>query len=123
MVCKDQAGKVGICTQSIDKVCASALFACVLSKLTSVIQGVFVALVAKDSAAALAGLRFGDQILQINGESVAGWSVDKTITTLKKANGAHISMAVRDRPFDRTVTVVKDSANTVRLSGSACRIL
>lgn len=94
ILCKDQAGKVGVCTQSIDK-------------------GVFVSLVFKDSPAALAGLRFGDQILQINGESVAGWSVDKTITTLKKADGARIKLAVRDRPFDRTVTVVKDSSNLI----------
>jgi len=94
VLCKDQSGKVGICTQAIDK-------------------GVFVALVWKDSPAALAGLRFGDQILQINGQSVAGWSNDKTITFLKKADGARINLAVRDRPFDRTVTVVKDSNNVV----------
>jgi len=94
LLCKDQAGKVGLCTQSIDK-------------------GVFIALVLKDSAAALAGLRFGDQILQINGENVAGWSVDKTLSYLKKCDAARISMAVRDRPFDRTVTVVKDSANLI----------
>lgn len=94
VLCKDQQGKVGICTQSIDK-------------------GVFIALVTKDSPAALAGLRFGDQILQINGDSVAGWSNDKTLSVLKKADGARISLAVRDRPFDRTVTVVKDSANII----------
>jgi hypothetical protein len=56
---------------------------------------------------------FGDQILQINGENVAGWSVDKTIKTLKQADGSKITMAVRDRPFERAVTVVKDSSNIV----------
>lgn len=94
VLCKDQQGKIGICTQSIDK-------------------GVFVALVWKGSPAAMAGLRFGDQILQVNGQCVAGWSNDKAISTFKKADGAKIILAVRDRPFDRTVTVVKDSNNVV----------
>jgi C-terminal processing protease CtpA/Prc len=41
------------------------------------LQGLFVALVQNNLPAALAGLRFGDQILQINGQNVAGWNTDK----------------------------------------------
>jgi syntenin-1 len=92
IVCKDQKGKVGVSMKSIDK-------------------GVFVSFVWRGSSAAMAGLRFGDQILSINGEHVAGWSTDKALSFLKKADGARIRIAVRDRPFDRTITVVKDSNN------------
>ena len=60
-------------------------------------QGVFVAFVHKDSPAALAGLRFGDQILQIDGDTVAGWDTDKAMKVLKNANAQKITMAIRDR--------------------------
>ena len=45
----DKDGKVGLRVRSVDK-------------------GVFVALVTKGSPSAMGGLRFGDQILQINGK-------------------------------------------------------
>jgi syntenin-1 len=93
-LCKDQNGKVGLSVMSIDK-------------------GVFVSFVWRGSAAALAGLRFGDQILQINGEAVAGWSMDKTLTYLKNADASKIKMIIRDRPFDRVITVVKDASNQI----------
>lgn len=94
---KDQNGKLGFAVKSIDK-------------------GVFVAFVWQNSAAALGGLRFGDQILQINGESVAGWDSKKALKFLQKADPTCVQLAVRDRPFERTVTVVKDSTNHVRES-------
>lgn len=47
--------------------------------------------------AALAGLRFGDQILQINGKDVAGWDTDKAHKFLKEAPADRITFAVRDR--------------------------
>ena len=50
-----------------------------------------------NSPASLVGLRFGDQILQINGENVAGWDTDKAIKVLKKAAPERITMSVRDR--------------------------
>ena len=46
---------------------------------------------------ALAGLRFGDQILQINGENVAGWSTDKAMKCLKNCPADRTTMAIRDR--------------------------
>ena len=49
ILCKDKDGKVGLRVRSVDK-------------------GVFVALVTKGSPSAMGGLRFGDQILQINGK-------------------------------------------------------
>ncbi|KAG7172191.1 Syntenin-1-like [Homarus americanus] len=80
-VCKDAESKVGMRVKSINK-------------------GVFVCLVKKNSPAALAGLRFGDQILQINGETVAGYSMEKVHDILRK-------------PFERTVTLHKDSTGHI----------
>ncbi|RXN06090.1 syntenin-1 [Labeo rohita] len=70
--------------------------------------GVFVQLVQANTPAALAGLRFGDQILQINGKSCAGWSSDNAHKELKNSNPEKITLAVRDRPLERTVTLHKD---------------
>jgi len=93
--CKSpDTGKIGISTESINK-------------------GVFVCYVEEGSVAAKAGLRFGDQILQINGQTVAGWDKSKTISFLKKADPSKIEFAVRDRPFERTITCVKDSSGHV----------
>jgi syntenin-1 len=94
ILCKDEKGKVGIRAQSINK-------------------GVFVCVVVRDSPAAMAGLRFGDQILQVNGTTVAGYSVDDVHKLLKKSAHNNISVVIRDRPFERTVTLHKDSSNCV----------
>lgn len=94
ILCKGADKKVGLRAQAINK-------------------GVFVCLVVKNSPAALAGLRFGDQILQVNGTLVAGYSVDDVHKLLKKSDKNNISLVVRDRPFERAVTLHKDSAGTV----------
>ncbi|XP_022360552.1 syntenin-1-like isoform X2 [Enhydra lutris kenyoni] len=70
-------------------------------------------LVQANSPASLVGLRFGDQVLQINGENCAGWSSDKAHKVRKQAFGEKITMTVRDRPFERTVTMHKDSIGHV----------
>jgi len=82
-------------------------------RIKSVSKGIFVAHVTKDSPSAMAGLRFGDQILEINNETVAGYSTDKVHKMLKKADPQRIEVAVRDRPFERTVTLQKNSNNQV----------
>ncbi|XP_051821334.1 syntenin-1-like [Antechinus flavipes] len=66
-----------------------------------------------NSPASLVGLRFGDQVLQINGENCAGWSSDKAHKVLKQAFGEKITMTIRDRPFERTITMHKDSTGHV----------
>ncbi|CAL8122360.1 unnamed protein product [Orchesella dallaii] len=72
--------------------------------------GVFVCLVMDNTPASQGGLRFGDQILQINGQDMAGLNVDKVHGMLKKLNkGDSVDFVLRDRPFERTVTLVKDS--------------
>ena len=69
----------------------------VLSVSSFLSQGVFIQLVQANSPAALAGLRFGDQVLQINGQNCAGWSVDKVHKALKAAAETRIELVVRDR--------------------------
>ncbi|XP_041976947.1 syntenin-1-like [Aricia agestis] len=93
-LCKDRDGKCGL-------------------RLHAVSGGVFVCCVAAGSPAALAGLRFGDQVLEINNVIVAGMSMEQCHSILKKAPVNGIIMAVRDRPFERTVTLHKDSIGRV----------
>ncbi|XP_053252050.1 syntenin-1 [Podarcis raffonei] len=94
ILCKDQDGKIGLRLKSVD-------------------NGIFVQLVQANSPSSLVGLRFGDQVLQINGENCAGWSSDKAHKILKQAPGERISMIIRDRPFERTITMHKDSTGHV----------
>uniref|UniRef100_A0A8C0MIS1 Syndecan binding protein 2 n=1 Tax=Canis lupus familiaris TaxID=9615 RepID=A0A8C0MIS1_CANLF len=93
-LCKDEHGKTGLRLRAID-------------------QGLFVQLVKANSPASLVGLRFGDQILQIDGRDCAGWSTDRAHRVLKRASAEKIAMVVRDRPFQRTVTMHKDSTGHV----------
>ena len=78
VLCKDGKGKCGVSFHIQSK-------------------GVFVCFVQTGSPAAMAGLRFGDQILQVNGETVAGYSEDKMVKLIKKAPSDRITLAVRDR--------------------------
>ena len=78
ILCKDGQGKVGLRVRAINK-------------------GVFVQYVHANSPAALGGLRFGDQILQIDGETLAGYSSDKVMKILKNASSQRVVFAVRDR--------------------------
>ncbi|XP_057588998.1 syntenin-1-like isoform X1 [Hippopotamus amphibius kiboko] len=94
ILCKDQDGTIGLRLKSID-------------------NGVFVQLVQANSPSSLVGLRLGDQVLQINGENCAGWSSDRAHKVLKQGFGERITMTIRDRPFERTITMHKDSTGHV----------
>ncbi|CAG9783657.1 unnamed protein product [Diatraea saccharalis] len=94
VLCKDRDGKCGL-------------------RLHSVNNGVFVCYVAAGSPAAIAGLRFGDQVLEINNVALAGMSMDQCHAILRNAPANGIVMAVRDRPFERTITLHKDSLGHV----------
>jgi len=91
VLCKDGQGKVGLRVQAYRK-------------------GVFVVLVTPGSPAAMAGLRFGDQILSLGRESVAGWSPEKVHNKLRDGPMNNIVMAIRDRPVCRNLSLCKDSA-------------
>ncbi|WP_411024982.1 PDZ domain-containing protein, partial [Salmonella sp. s54836] len=90
IVCKGTDSKVGMSVRAINK-------------------GVFCGYIRKGSPAAIAGLRFGDQILQIDGATCAGWTADQFNKAVKSANPKKISLAIRDRPFERIITMQKDS--------------
>ncbi|KAF6030392.1 SDCBP [Bugula neritina] len=92
--CKDGNGKIGLRVRAVNK-------------------GLFVAFVHKNSPASMVGLRFGDQILQIDGKTVAGWDTEKAMEFLKKTSPEKITFAVRDRPFERTITMQKDSSGHI----------
>lgn len=77
-LCKDGEGKVGL-------------------RLRAINNGIFVCLVMKNSPAALAGLRFGDQILEINNTAMAGMSMEEAHKILKKSPVNGIMMSIRDR--------------------------
>lgn len=94
VICKDSGGKVGL-------------------RLTAVQGGVFVVLVYASSPAAMAGLRFGDQVLEINDVPVAGYSMQKVHDLIRKASPDELRFAIRDRPFERTVTMHKDQNGLV----------
>ena len=76
-------------------------------------QGLFVALVQKNSPAALAGLRFGDQILSINGQTVAGWDNDKAHKVIKGLDPQRITFAVRDRSVAKALLSFKESVKFI----------
>lgn len=78
ILCKDKDGKIGMRVNNVD-------------------NGIFVCLVSQNSPAALAGLRFGDQILSINDVSVAGYTMEQVHKILKNADVNGIKVVVRDR--------------------------
>jgi syntenin-1 len=78
VLCKDSKGQVGL-------------------KLSTFNNGVFISVVIQNSPAAKAGLRFGDQILQINEDFIAGMSVDKVNKIFRECSVNNINVIVRDR--------------------------
>ncbi|XP_057335741.1 syntenin-1-like [Microplitis mediator] len=93
-LCKDSDGKIGLRVHEVN-------------------NGIFVCLVSPDSPAAKAGLRFGDQILDINGTSVAGYTMDQVHKIFRNAPVNNIKVIVRDRPLERTITMHKDSSGQI----------
>lgn len=77
-LCKDGSGKLGLRLQAVN-------------------NGIFVSIVQKDSSAAKAGLRFGDQILQVQGQNVAGMTAEAVHDLIKKAPDTGLNIVVRDR--------------------------
>ncbi|XP_076679520.1 syntenin-1 [Andrena cerasifolii] len=94
ILCKDKDGKIGLRVHDVN-------------------NGIFVCLVSQNSPAALAGLRFGDQILSINDVSVAGYTMEQVHKIFRNATINGIRVVIRDRPFERTVTMHKDSTGYV----------
>ncbi|BHF77991.1 hypothetical protein SprV_0602110100 [Sparganum proliferum] len=90
---KDKKGRLGIQLRDLD-------------------AGVIVSYVECEGAAAMGGLRFGDQVLSINGVVVAGFSGRKAMD-LVKHSPSDVVFVIRDRPLERNITLTKDSHGTV----------
>ncbi|KAA3678451.1 syntenin-1 [Paragonimus westermani] len=97
VLCKDTMGKVGV-------------------QLVDVDNGVFVSFVRTGSPAAMAGLRFGDQILSICDRVLAGHSGSKAMELIRKGPDNNIEVLVRDRPFERTIVINKSSSGDLGVS-------
>lgn len=93
-LCKNEFGKVGIQLKEIQK-------------------GIFVSFVEGFSPAALGGVRFGDQVLEINDILVTGCSGTRSMEILKSSTPNNIRLVLRDRPFERVITVHKDSLGAI----------
>ncbi|GFG33652.1 hypothetical protein Cfor_01532, partial [Coptotermes formosanus] len=74
---------------------------------------VFACLMVKGSSVALAGMSFGDQILQINGAAVAGIAMDEVNALFHKSPDHGNSVVVRDRTFEQAVTLNNSSAGHI----------
>ncbi|VDK59710.1 unnamed protein product, partial [Gongylonema pulchrum] len=65
-------------------------------RMRAVNKGVFVQLVTKDSPSAAAGIRFGDQVLSLNGTEMLGMTGQKAMELMKKTK-RELVLIVRDR--------------------------
>uniref|UniRef100_A0A2I3G2N8 Uncharacterized protein n=1 Tax=Nomascus leucogenys TaxID=61853 RepID=A0A2I3G2N8_NOMLE len=82
----------------------------ILLRLKSIDNDTFVQLVQANSPASLVGLRFGDQVLQISGENCR---VDAQGAQTGFWREDYHDMTIRDRPFERMITMHKDSTGHV----------
>ncbi|VDK22393.1 unnamed protein product [Taenia asiatica] len=76
-------------------------------------RGVFISYVECDSPAAVAGLRFGDQILKIDSQYTFGMTGKEAMNFIKKSCGQRVAIIIRDRPLERVVTLAKDSLGSL----------
>ncbi len=61
------------------------------------------------SPAELAGVRAGDVILEVNGESAIGWSVDRAVLTIRGPRGTTVTLKVRHSDgTEEVVDIVRD---------------
>ena len=61
------------------------------------------------SPAELAGVRAGDVILEVNGESAIGWTVDRAVLTIRGPRGTTVTLKVRHSDgTEEVVDIVRD---------------
>jgi carboxyl-terminal processing protease len=68
-------------------------------------RGVYIIEPFKDTPAARAGLRYGDQIVAVDGKSTEGWSSDRVRDTLRGELGTEVKVALRRAGLDEPLTV------------------
>ena len=63
----------------------------------------------RDSPAEAAGIRSGDVILAVNGESTEGWSLQLTVARIRGERGTSVEVTVRHRnDVEETITIVRE---------------
>lgn len=83
-------------------------------RLRCINMGMFVQFVAEDSPASIGGIRFGDQILEINGIELLGLSENEAMDLLNSSKDEQtLDLVIRDRPFERTITLHKNNVGSL----------
>src|SRR5215510_15099852 len=82
-------------------------------------RGVYIIETFKDTPAALAGLRYGDQIIAIDGKSTETWNSDQVRDNLRGELGTEVKVTVRrvSRPEPMTVTLERAAVDLPSISG------
>jgi len=73
-------------------------------------NGVYIIEPFEETPAARAGLRYGDQIIRVNGESTEGWNSDRIRDNLRGELGTEVEVTVRRAGASEPVTVRIDRA-------------
>lgn len=73
-------------------------------------RGVYIIETFKDTPAARAGLRYGDQIIAVDGESSLDWNSDKVRDHLRGELGTEVKVTVQREGNDKPVTVKLERA-------------
>jgi ankyrin repeat protein len=72
-------------------------------------DSVAVAWVAPDSPAAGAGIAKGDRFLEVNGESAAGWTLDRIAESLRGAAGTYVAITLRRDGERKSYTLLRQA--------------
>jgi carboxyl-terminal processing protease len=71
-------------------------------------RGVYIVETFKDTPAAQAGLRYGDQIIAIDGKSTETWNADQVRDNLRGDLGAEVKVTIRRAGASEPITVAMD---------------
>ncbi|HEY8459095.1 MAG TPA: S41 family peptidase [Blastocatellia bacterium] len=71
-------------------------------------RGVYIVETFKDAPATLAGLRYGDQIIAIDGKNTETWNADQVRDNLRGELGAEVKVTVRRAGVSEPITVAMD---------------
>ncbi len=54
------------------------------------------------------GIKVGDKIIKINGQSIEGWNINKVVENLRGTEGTPVTLTIQregvDKPFEKTIT-------------------
>lgn len=71
----------------------------------------------KDTPAERAGVRSGDVVIEVNGESTAGWTEEKAVYTIRGEKGTTVTIKVRHEDgTEETFEIVRDSIPQLAVS-------